>query len=95
MNIKERFTVYKYIDGTYPIRVVDNKTKAVITELEAELICQEEYGQQFSNKTNYISKVLDSIIAQIDLYNESCEKGFEITMTDIITKFRKKDGNIF
>lgn len=86
MNIKERFTVYRHSMKGYPLVVVDNKTGSVITEMQAEDICQEEYGQQFSDKAKYISEVINYMISNIEKYNKMCIDGFQITKRDLMSK---------
>lgn len=92
MTPKERFTVATTIgkNGLKVIRgVYDHKQEKHISESEAEHIFFQEYGVMFNVKKLYVEKVVDIIHKEIQLYNSSCEKGFEITFEDVINKFKK------
>jgi hypothetical protein len=90
MEIKDRFTAFENVI-TGSILVIDNKEKRTLSIVEAEIICQDEYGEHFSAKSEFISSVIDSLIAGIKHYNTVCEKGFEITISDIVNKFKQDE----
>ena len=93
MSIKSRFTVVT-VPGKYgPERraVYDNLQQKQITEAEAEKICEKEYGAFLKARNKVARKVVDLMIAEMELYNLTCEEGFEITIKDIINKFEQNE----
>lgn len=90
MKIKDRFTVFENT-VTEKTVVLDNKDDRILSLMEADIICQNEYGKHFSAKTEYISKVIDSVISSMKYYNNICEEGFEITVNDIVNKFKQDE----
>lgn len=89
MNIKERFTVYNNVVSGTTI-ITDNKYKCVISEIEAHEICMKEYGKSFSEKAGFLSRVIDSILENLELYNSSCPVHFEISYEDVIRKLKER-----
>lgn len=51
---------------------------------------KEECGTFLKARNKVARKTVDLIRAEIKLYNLTCEKGFEITIKDIINKFKQK-----
>ena len=93
MKVKDRFTSIT-VTGKYgPERraIYDHLQEKQISEAEAEKICQEEYGEFIRAKKKVAEKTVELIIAEMNLYNLTCEEGFEITIEDIITKFKQNE----
>lgn len=90
MKLKDRFTAYKN-EVTGRTSVMDNKTHRILTSLEAEYIFQEEYGESFSTKTKYQAKIIDTIVAQIEHYNNILDDDFKITLDDLRTILLRKN----
>lgn len=93
MNIKSRFTV-AVVPGKYgPERraVYDHLQQKHISEAEAKRICEKEYGAFLEARKKVARKVVDLMIAEMELYNLTCEEGFEITIKDIINQFEQNE----
>lgn len=92
MNPRDRFTAVTTLgeNGVKIIRgVYDHLQQKYLTETEAEKIFYKEYGTAINLKDIYIKKLVSIIEKEVEDYNKSCDRGFEITHNDIINHLKK------